>query len=265
MNLIKKYWVILAIFAGIFPLYGERVVSLSPAVTELIIFAGGKEQLCGRSSACDLPETKHLPVVGDLGKPFPEAVLRNRATMVISDVAHPGANWQLLQRCRVKVKLLENRSIDDLPRNVRQIGKVLALPDADLRAAELADKVACLKRTCPSQLCPAVVILGVSPLISCGGKTFISSALELAGIKNIAAGAGDKYFIMDPEFLCAAEVEVLIFIGVSPAAAEELLKKASFRHLYNCRRIFLDRNKWSRLTPATIEAVISLKNELVRQ
>ena len=65
---------------------GERVVSLSPAVTTLVAAVGAEDQLCGRCTACTMPRFSHLPTAGDLGRPFPESVLRCRATLVVSDI-----------------------------------------------------------------------------------------------------------------------------------------------------------------------------------
>lgn len=255
----KKWWIfLLPLCLGA----AEKVVSLSPAVTELVIFAGGRTQLCGRSGVCDQPAVKHLPVAGDLGKPFPESVLRCGATMVISDTVHPQAQWQTLKRCGVKIELLNNRSIDDLPENVRRIGKELQLPAAEARAEELNRKITALKNNRPATLKRAVVLFWSSPLISCGKDTFIDSALALAGVKNVAAPAGSGYFILTPEFLLAAKPEILIFIGVPDLLADEMLGKPVFRSLRHCRRIFLDRNNWSRLTPGLPDAVAALKVEL---
>ena len=256
------------IFCLLLPLFinaAERVVSLSPAVTELVIFAGGRAQLCARSSACTMPEVKHLPIAGDLGKPFPEAVLRHRAALIISDIVHPQANWQVLQRCGIKIELLNNRSIDDLTRNVRRIGKLLALPGSEAAAAGLSGQIAELKRRRPSRLRPAVVLFGVSPLISCGDDTFIAAALDLAGVENLAAPAGKKYFVLTPEFLCTVRPELLIFIGVTGAQAEKMLEKSSFRHLRRCRRIFLAPDIWGRLTPGMIPAVAELQRQLAAE
>ena len=71
-----------------------KVASLSPTVTQLVIYLGGSDRLCGRSSACYFPEVSHLPVVVDMGRPYPEAVLQSRAAWVISDARHPDANWK---------------------------------------------------------------------------------------------------------------------------------------------------------------------------
>lgn len=262
MNLIKKFLAILAILAGVFPLYGEKVVSLSPAVTELVIYAGGKEQLCGRSSACTMPEVDYLPVAGDLGLPFVEAVLKNRATMLITDIYHPQARWDLLRRCGVKVELLANRDIADLPENLRRISKLLALPEAEKKAEILSGMIAQLHRDRPEKTSKAVVLFGVSPLVSCGKETFISSAMELAGLENCATTAGQGYFVLAPEFLLSAMPEYILIVGVPEAVAKEFFQRSIYRHIPACRQgniIFLAPEKWARLTPALLPEIGKLQ------
>ena len=81
-----------------FPLYmrGEevcRIVSLSPAVTEIICHLGGEKYLAGRSSACNYPESvKKLPVAGDFAKPYMEKILLFRPRYLLTnDLINPAA------------------------------------------------------------------------------------------------------------------------------------------------------------------------------
>lgn len=241
---------------------GERVVSLSPAVTELVIYAGGGRYLCGKSSACRMAGVRHLPIVGDLGKPYVEKVLKCRATLLLSDVRHPHANWQLLRRCRVKTEILPTEKLSDLPGNLQKIGKLLDLPEAKVKADNLSKKIAILRENRPARSHKAAIIFGVSPLISCGKNSFISEALSFAGAENIAADAGRGYFIISPEYLCASEAETIYVIGVPERIVRQYFSRPVFRMIpavKNSRIIFLDEEKWSKLTPATIDAAEKLQ------
>lgn len=64
----------------------ERVASLSPNLTETVVRLGAEDQLVGRSSACDYPESvRKLPVVGRFGVPALEPLLATRPTLVIAE------------------------------------------------------------------------------------------------------------------------------------------------------------------------------------
>jgi iron complex transport system substrate-binding protein len=243
----------------------DKVVSLSPTVTQLILYLNGADRLCGRSSACHFPEISSLPVAGDLGRPFPEAVLSTGANIVISDIAHPEANWDILRRYKVQVKLLDTSSISRLPENIRIIGHLLKNPDAGKTAAELEEKIFRMRKAVPAKTIHAVILFGTAPLITCGRKSFITDAMKLAGIENVAENAGDGYFIVTPEYLYRSDPEVIIIIGVPRKVADHDLKHGLLRSLpavKNNRIIFADPEKWSRLTPDILDAAESLRLKL---
>ena len=245
---------------------GERVVSLSPAVTTLVAAVGAEDQLCGRCTACTMSRFSHLPVAGDLGKPFTESVLKCRATLVISDITSPQSNWEILRRCKVNVEMLPSRRMRDLPENLRRLGVLLDVRErASALAGALEKKLDALEKTPVRRRIRAAVIIGVSPIISCGDGSFIADAVKLAGAENIAAGAGREYFILSPEFLVSAEPEVLLLIGVPEKSAREFFRSAAFRGVPAVREnrlIFLDADTWSRLTPPLVDACQTLRRSL---
>ena len=92
-----------------------RVVSLSPAVTEMIFKLGGGNKLVGRSSACDYPvEVKSIPVAGMLGIPDAEKIISQRANVVITDTVAPGGAWSKLEKAGINatVRREMGRDID---------------------------------------------------------------------------------------------------------------------------------------------------------
>lgn len=240
----------------------EKVVSLSPAVTELILYAGGKDLLCGRSSVCDDPSVRDLPVAGDLGRPVVEAVLKSGAGMVICDIRHPGALWKKLEKCGIKVVMLPAEKLSDLPDNVEKTGKVLNLPEAAGKAAGLRKRIEKLKQDSPAIRYRVVVLFSVSPLVTCGKESFISEALSLAGLDNAAGSAGKGYFILSAEYLCRLDPEVILLAGVPEEAAARYFRHPVFRDMAAVRHgriVHLDANRWSRLTPGIIQAAEELK------
>ena len=242
-----------------------KVVSLSPTVTQLILYLDGADRLCGRSSACYFPEVSHLPVVGDMGRPFPEAILQSRAGLIISDARHPGANWRIFRRCGVQVEFPDTGNIDSLPANLRKLGKLLQLPGAEKKADEVAGKLAQLRGQDNGERIKGVILFGTAPLITCGKDSFISGAMELAGVENIAADAGNGYFILSPEFLHRENPGVIIIVGVPENIVRHDLRSgllASLPAVRQDRVIFVDGDRWSKLTPEIIDAAADLRRQL---
>ena len=244
----------------------EKVVSLSPALTQLVMLLDGAGQLCGRSSACYFPEVEHLPVVGDLGRPFPEAVLQSGAEVVICDVSHPEANWQILQRCGVRVELFSTDKIGKLPENLQRLGELLGRErTAEQLAGDLVRKIARLRIEPPAKKFRAVVLFSTDPAISCGQNVFISDVLQLAGVENIAAGAGSGYFMLSAEFIYREDPDWELTIGIPENAVEQMLDNGLLRMLPAVKKrriITLDIGKWGRLTPEIIDAAEKLRHDL---
>ena len=256
LSLLFPWWLIAA----------EKVVSLSPALTQLVMMLDGVPSLCGRSSACYFPEVSHLPVVGDLGRPFPEAVLQSGATVVLCDAVHPEANWAVLSRCQVRVERFATGDIGALPENLRRLGRLLGREErAEEAAAEVAAGIARLRSSPPGKPVRAAVLFGVEPVISCGGDVFISDVLHLAGVENIAGNAGQGYFILSVEYLYRENPDWILTIGIPGAVAEQAFRHGLLRQLpavKNGRIIVLDADRWSRLTPEIINAANELRRRL---
>ena len=91
----KKLLLILLFVTALVPLSAEelRVVSLAPALTELICRLGKEKALVGRSSACNYPlSIRNIPVAGEFGRPNPERVVALKPTHVFANaLANPAA------------------------------------------------------------------------------------------------------------------------------------------------------------------------------
>ena len=242
-----------------------KVVSLSPAVTEVILAIGGKSQLAGRSSACDMAAVRDIPVVGDLGRPFVEPVLQSGAKVVLSDTIAPGKEWGMLQKCQVRTLHLPGRRIQDLPGNIRQAGKTLHRETAAKAVAEQVEsELSGLRRNVPAHPVSALVVISLPPVVSCGAESFLDEALQLAGAQNIARKIPGNYFVLSNEFICAAAPEVIISF-ISPELTEKYFSRQEFRHLpavKNRRFVYPDTDSMCRLTPRLPGAIKELKRLL---
>ena len=91
-----------------------KIVSLAPALTELVCQLGKEKNLVGRSSACNYPESvRKLPVAGDFAKPYLETILSLRPTHVFAnDLINPNVA-RTLKSAGVKVLLKQCRTPEE--------------------------------------------------------------------------------------------------------------------------------------------------------
>ena len=82
------------------------VVSLSPALTELICHLGQEDRLIARSTACDWPESvKKLPTAGDFAEPELERILAMKPALVISNEFVNPKDADALRQAGIEVEL----------------------------------------------------------------------------------------------------------------------------------------------------------------
>ena len=98
------------------------VISLSPALTELICHLGREDRLIARSTACDWPESvKTLPTAGDFAEPELERILAMKPALVVSNEFVNPKDADALRQAGIEVEL---RPCDGFARSEeRRVGK----------------------------------------------------------------------------------------------------------------------------------------------
>ena len=121
------------------------VISLSPALTELICHLGQEERLAARSTACDWPESvKRLPTAGDFAEPELERILAMKPALVVSNEFVNPKDADALRQAGIAVELHPCDGFDDYRAWVALMGRLLDCPReaeselarADARIAE---------------------------------------------------------------------------------------------------------------------------------
>lgn len=270
----KNTFLLIMLFAALLLSAREykRVVSLTPAVTEIVYTLDAGEFLVARSEACDYPhEVKKLPVVGKIGKPDVEKILQLKADLVISDMSVPAAERDMLKRLNIKTVLLSSDKISSYCRNIRIIGNLLGKNDqAEKEIKRFSKELEQLKKErAADKTVSALILLGVNPLVSCNKNTFVSEIVELAGAVNIASNAGQSYFVISPEFAVEKNPEIAVLSGMSGDFRKHLFDISAWRYLrFIQNKAIIDsvpQECFCRLTPRTLQAVRLLRAEIKKK
>ncbi|MDR0869101.1 MAG: helical backbone metal receptor [Planctomycetota bacterium] len=198
-----------------------RVVSLSPALTEIIFHLGKGDALVGRTDVCDYPSAAAaLPSVGGFGNPALEKIIRLRPTAVVAnDLVNP-AIAHALTRLGVAVYWLPARHLADYEKIVAQLGDLL---DARAAAAqELARVAAALQkfRALPPLRKSALFVIWDAPLMVAGRGALADEILQLAGIKNIAGDASEEYFKCSFDWALRRQPDFIVWTPPTPLPRE---------------------------------------------
>lgn len=202
----------------------SRVVSLSPATTELVFALGAGGRLVGRTRWCDYPAAaRAVPDVGDGIPPNIEAVLATRPDLVL--LYRSPANAEAAARFRaagVAVLQVDFNRLHDVPRVALLIAPLLGrgvAGDSLARAfeAQLAEATTEGRGPCvvDSSGCPTVLLLAWDqPPIAIGAGSFQGEILERAGARNLFADIDGPSATVSIEAIASRDPD-LILVGDS--------------------------------------------------
>jgi iron complex transport system substrate-binding protein len=165
-----------------------RVVSFSPALTEILFDMGLGEHVVGVTRFCKLPAGVQRPRVGD-AVPNTEAVLAVWPSVIFTQSSP--AKFQGVRDLDpdVRVVQVQLEALNDLPAAMDRIGEVLDRADlAAKHKAAFAAKLDAVRRRVAGRPRPRVLfVMGTDRPVASGPGTFVSDLIELAGGVNAGA------------------------------------------------------------------------------
>ncbi len=193
----------------------QRVVSLSPALTELVYQLGMGEAMAGRSSVCNYPpQVKKVPVAGNFGDPELERTLRLRPTLLIANDLIRPALIKTFEKAKIKVILMQCRTPEDYYLCVERLGGALGCPDrAEAEIRRMKGRLAEYERKAKEAPLGKKVLWVVwdAPLMVAGKGSLPDTVIRLAGGKNIAAEVNQEYFKASYDWLLQNSPDVIVW------------------------------------------------------
>ena len=197
----------LPLFAGV-----TRIVSLSPAVTELVCQLGQGKNLVGRSEVCNYPaEVRTLPIVGRYADPDMEKVLRLRPTVVVTNDLRTPQLERVLREQGVRLIVKQCRTVAEYREWVELLGKELSCPEAAKAELERFDSEISELRKLPPLGIRLLWVVSESPLLTGGRTSLLSEVSQLAGMKNSGDVSEVSYFRISRDFLLHNQPDVIVW------------------------------------------------------
>lgn len=191
----------------------QRIVTLAPSLTEIVLDLGRGGALVGVSRYDDAPEVRALPRVGGFVDPAPEAVLGLSPDLVLAQPA-PGNRGPVerLAQLGVPVLVLPLHTVAETLASVRAVGAALGeQAKGDALAARIAAEIEATRKRV-AKLPPRKVLLVYTwqPLVVAGPDSFAHELIVAAGGENVAAGAAGAYPTLSAEAALAAAPAIVI-------------------------------------------------------
>jgi ABC-type Fe3+-hydroxamate transport system substrate-binding protein len=194
--------------------FAERVVSLSPALTEIAFAIGQGARLVGRTSWDDRPAA--VRAVTDVGpgmRPNVEAVLATRPSLVLLYASPDNrAAADALARVGVRVVALRTVTIADFRRSAQVLGRILGgTPEATALVDSIDGTLQRVRDAVRGVARPRVVWPSWdAPVMVVGNGSYEAELLDIAGATNVFADRVEPVATVTLEEIAARDPDLLL-------------------------------------------------------
>ncbi len=263
----------------VIPVEPQRIVSLAPSATEILIKMGQGDRLVAVTEHCDVPEN-----LGDLPRlsvypspPFEAVAALEPDLILLADITN-AADVRRLRRLGMPALVLNSVGYDGVMDDVNLTGQALDQQQAawDISAKMQATRDGVRKNLAakPNWQAPRTVIFtDYEWQYAAGAGTFGDGLITEAGGVNIAAEAGSGWPQLSREFLLEADPEVILYSSpgggngtlIDGAALSDYRGDPIWSQLSavkNGRVYFIDAKQFSVPGPRVAEALKQVANAI---
>lgn len=190
---------------------GYRIVSLSPAMTEMLFSLGAGDKIVGVTTFCDFPmQAKRITKIGDFSHPSIERIVALKPDLVIVNVPEQKRVKGELEKLGINIFVSSPNSLADIYEEIAAIGKTLG-------QERLADSLieymqSNLPVTSPENRKRVFVEISPRPIITIGAATFLNDLIERAGGVNIFSDLDKDYPVVNQEAVISRDPEIIILL-----------------------------------------------------
>lgn len=250
---------------------GQRIVSLSPHITELLFAAGAGARIVGVDDASDYPSAaRQIPRLGEVMALDVEGLLRQAPSLIILwQTGTPPRVRAELERLHLHVLVTEQRKLDDIGQALVEFGRVAGTsPAADEAARRYRSELADLRaRYAGKARLKVFYQVWDRPLYTLSGEHVVSEMLSLCGGDNIFAQVTPLAPLVDPEAVLARNPDVILIGANGPDGARQAADWKRFPNLKAVRdqHVFtVDPSLVGRMAPRILGGVREVCSALER-
>lgn len=229
----------------ILPQAAQRMVSLAPHLTDILLTLGARAQMVGvsddhESRGAYAKSLTGLPVVSDAASVNYEKLLTLKPDLVIAWGSGTPRNWiAQIRHLGIPVFVVEEKHLPELAVQIEQLGR---LSGHEAAAQQQADAFRRRIQALPQryQSGPRLSYfyqVWSQPLYSLHAGHLLSQALALCGADNIVKAGPVIAPLINPEFVLGADPDVIMFGAVDAASSRAYwsrfprLRAVSAQHL----------------------------------
>ena len=241
----------------------RRIVSLSPATTELLFAIGRGGSIVGATAHCDHPpEAARIARMG--GGPL-ETISREAIVAVAPDAVF--CLWDAhaplvepLTAAGIPVFAVGADRLEELFAEIGTLGRITAAePAAAELVAAMRKRLAAVAGRVPRGRRPrAFYEVWADPLIAAAPRSFIGELLDLAGLDNVIDAAAPRYPRVSGETVVASDPEVILAPTAAGRGVESIAARPGWAAVTAVRErciVLVDADTVSRCGPRILDAL----------
>lgn len=226
---------------------GQRIVSLSPALTELLFYLGLGGEVVGVTDFCTIPECSGKERVGGIVNPNVEKIIQLKATTVVATTMTPKRVCDSLESFGVKCLRFRLTTLKELQEAALKVAQELQAPAerAEGVTEEIEERARELSRCFKGKR--LFIALSSRPLYAAGEGSYLGELFKIAGAEVVPKGSFSPVSL---ELLYAEKPQIILsFSGCS-----------QFKE-FNCLNLKRLKEKLLHLSPRLAQGLRELKEE----
>jgi iron complex transport system substrate-binding protein len=262
----------------LFALSPHRIISVAPAITEILFALGAGDQVVGDTTYCNYPEAaKAKPKIGGFTTPNVEAILALRPDQVVMTKTRPDVA-QKLRSTGIDVLEVQPENLSGIYESIQLISEKIGAPARGQMLIQSIEKELqeAAARPAIGPKPKVLFIVGRTPgtvldLSVAGSGTYLSELIGLAGGENVFADTSVPYPQVSMEEVIRRNPDVIIDMGHSEMLNEaqkenvkQLWKKYSFLSAVKNNNVFpISADYFVTPGPRVVRAVRDIRKMIV--
>lgn len=186
-------------------LYPNRIISLTPATTEILFALGLDDEIIAVSSYCTWPlRAREKTRIGSFSNPNIEKIITLKPDLVLVTGMEQEHLAPILSSLGIKYISVDPKNIDELMDSIKKIGAITGKSDeAQIVNKKIKDALTEIERSISrigvSQRPKIYMEIWYDPIMSPGRGSFVDDMIRRSGGINITSDLRRSYSRIDPE------------------------------------------------------------------
>jgi len=209
----------------------QRIISLTPATTEILFSLGLDEEIIGVTTFCDYPpQALSKEKIGSYSRPSIEKIVSLKPDLILATDLEQAETVATLKKLKLNVHVSSPASFEELYSSIKEIGGLTHREkQANLLINQIQariDKVMQIHYQIPQKRKPKVFIeICRNPLMTVGPGSFVDELIEIAGGRNIAYDIPRPYSSFSVEHVIKRNPDCIILAYMSKDNSQEMVSQ----------------------------------------